>query len=860
MERFLFKTRLFVVLLFVLASNIRSNAQKKVIDIATNEWQTLQNYGLSNNGKYVWYTSKANRTSLTSGMNVVKIDGREVLSVENLVREPVFSADSRYLIYFLKDSIAIFDLTKSSIRYMAGLKSIIKPLNGIQHWISYKKDGFVQLENLYTGKVINFKQGKDASFNPQGDTFLVKEQETLRLVKLSSLREKVIPCNGRIMTSEFSNKGDKLAYLVDEKDGRRLYLYNLSSDTSILMQPNSFKSISEKFEISTHAMKFSVNDQNLFVKFDLQRIPKAKEVDVSANHLRIWSHLDYYVRSQQPMMSSNDSYTVALNLNSGRCTRLSDKENEIVGEGNNRVILSNVVNDTERTLDSSEYRRYQIVSLSDGIYKTIVLDKNYVDVKISPSGDFVAWTKGNNVYCFDWAAGKAYCVNTNFSKQVPPIYSPKEVTWTKSGSLIFQDGFDIWLLDPKSENKPINLTRGKGSQNNTVYRIAEWDTFINDDDKQEILVSGLNQSNMYNGLYRISIDKANSMQTILPLSPHVFCIEPTTILKGKGAQGKSMYLLTMQSPTKSKNLILAYGNGQRQQLSNIHPEDAYNFLTSELVTWSTSDAKKMLGIIYRPENFDPKKKYPIIFNYYENRSRNAHKFLEPGLNSSSDLDIPFYVSNGYIVFTPDIPKEIGKPGTGALEAVESAAKFLLEKYDWIKKEKMGLQGHSFGGYETNYIAANSNLFAAAQSSAGLSDLIGEYNSISFNGITLHDMCNIGQFKMGCNPWNCRRKYLDQSPIFAADKMNTPLLLVHGTKDEAVPFRQSMDFFIALRSLQKPVWLLEYLNEGHIIGDSKNARDYVTRQKQFFDYYLRDLPPPDWLTRGITTVEQMNGIQ
>jgi dipeptidyl aminopeptidase/acylaminoacyl peptidase len=250
------------------------------------------------------------------------------------------------------------------------------------------------------------------------------------------------------------------------------------------------------------------------------------------------------------------------------------------------------------------------------------------------------------------------------------------------------------------------------------------------------------------------------------------------------------------------------------------------------------------GILYTPENFDTQKKYPLIFHYYEISSDQLYLFRKPTL-SSGGLDISWYVSNGYLVFIPDIKIPKGHPGKGALSVIR-AAKYFHRK-PWVGK--MGLQGHSFGGYITNYLITHNNLFAAAQESAGPADFISGYGAVKkYTGNGMQYLYERGQNNIGVTPWQRQDLYITNSPIFRADKINTPLLILHNEEDNAVPVSQGIELFTALRRLKKPAWLLQYDGEGHMLINEQHKLDFSRRQQQFFDHYLKGLPAPEWMLR------------
>jgi dipeptidyl aminopeptidase/acylaminoacyl peptidase len=211
--------------------------------------------------------------------------------------------------------------------------------------------------------------------------------------------------------------------------------------------------------------------------------------------------------------------------------------------------------------------------------------------------------------------------------------------------------------------------------------------------------------------------------------------------------------------------------------------------------------------------------------------------------SNGTLNVAWFVSNGYLVFVPDIRYyKHGFPGNCAFEAVNSAAD-VLSRLPFINAKQMGLQGHSFGGWETNYIVSLTNRFAAAASSGGACDLVSLNNEYNRGR---SDYFESGQGRIAASLWKKPELYIHNSPIFKADKVNTPLLILHNRNDSSVPFMQANEWFNSLSHLQKRVWLLSYADEDHGLYSDKNKLDYSIRLAQFFDHFLEGAPEPAWM--------------
>lgn len=214
------------------------------------------------------------------------------------------------------------------------------------------------------------------------------------------------------------------------------------------------------------------------------------------------------------------------------------------------------------------------------------------------------------------------------------------------------------------------------------------------------------------------------------------------------------------------------------------------------------------------------------------------------------MSAPYFVSNGYLVFYADIHYKIGDPGVSTYDYVVSAAKMMAQQ-PYVDAKRMGIQGHSWGGYEVNALVTQTGLFAAAASAAGKADLVSSSGIPKVGGMDWHDMIEVGQCRMGVSIWENTAAYLRNSPVYGADKVTTPLLIMHNKKDPVVDWStDGLQFFTHLRRLNKKVWMLQYDDAGHTLNSDKDMLDYTRRLQQFFDYYLKNAAPPVWMTRGV----------
>jgi len=292
-----------------------------------------------------------------------------------------------------------------------------------------------------------------------------------------------------------------------------------------------------------------------------------------------------------------------------------------------------------------------------------------------------------------------------------------------------------------------------------------------------------------------------------------------------------------------------------QKVSDANPQQSdYLWGTAELMEWRSLDGKLLQGILYKPENFDLEKKYPMLVYFYEKSSQNLHRHMAPQANRSVIVPV-FYASRGYVVFVPDIPYRVGYPGESALNAVVPGVTDLI-KQGFVDEKNIGVQGHSWGGYQIAFMVTRTNIFKVAEAGAPVSNMISAYGGIRWGtGRSRMFQYERTQSRIGGSLWEYPMRYMENSPIFWADKIETPLLIMHNDHDGHVPWYQGIELFVALRRLGQPVWMINYNDEPHWPTKFHNKKDWQIRMQQFFDHYLKGAPAPVWLKEGVPAVEK-----
>jgi len=418
----------------------------------------------------------------------------------------------------------------------------------------------------------------------------------------------------------------------------------------------------------------------------------------------------------------------------------------------------------------------------------------------------------------------------------------------KDGNGLIYDKFDVWKVSMTGDRKPINIT-AKGRKNNVEYRTLRLDPKHPN-----------NASYSANALLITSFDKTTKASGLYVLNDNTLVekMKPTDLFIDKYQKARKGEVFTYRKQNFNTFQDLHYTRNSFQshtQITNVNPQKKdFKWGTAELFKWKSYDGKKLEGIIYKPEGFDPGKKYPLITYFYEKRSDSYRTYHTPK-PSASIVNPSYLVSNGYIMFVPDIVYEDGKPGHSAYNCVVSGVE-ALEKLGYIDQENMAIQGQSWGGYQVAYLVTVTNMFKAAMAGAPVSNMTSAYGGIRWgSGLSRAFQYEKSQSRIGKNLWEGFDLYIENSPLFGIPKIETPLLMMHNDNDGAVPYYQGIEMFMGMRRLGKPAWLLVYNDEAHNLKKEKNRQDLSIRMMQFFDHYLKGHPEPMWMKEGVLRTDK-----
>ena len=641
-------------------------------------------------------------------------------------------------------------------------------------------------------------------------------------------------------------------------------LYYFSKNKNAVLNQKSAKMPKDWVISENQAPNFSKNGKQLY--FGVAPKPIAKDTALIANDhaiLDVWSYKDDYLKTIQLKNLNKDlkkSYDAVLQTEKPELlTALSHPKMDsiaIINEGNAPFSLGISNNDSraESQWTGAEKKNYYIVNNLTGEATEFLKTLNG-RIYPSPLGKFMVYfnRENGNWYAYDIDKKSTTQLNKGLAVKFtdeefdmpdyPNSYGLEGFT-DKDFSVIIKDRYDLWEFFLDGKTAPKNITNGFGRKNKISFDTYQLDKDIRSFNRNaEMYLFAFNEENKQSGIFKTKILSAKNPELLQMGDFYGY----RNLVKAKNAE---VYSYTKETYQEAPNVYISDNFKIENKISEINPQqNQYNWGTTELISWTTPKGYQSKGILYKPEDFDPNKKYPMIVYFYEKLSDGLNRYIAPA-PTPSRLNIPYFVSNGYLVFTPDISYEDGHPGKSAVEFINSGVEY-LKKNSWVNGKKIGIQGQSWGGYQVSYLITQNDMYAAAWAGAPVVNMTSAYGGIRWSsGMNRQFQYEKSQSRIGKTLWEAPELYLENSPLFHLDKATTPVVIMSNDKDGAVPWYQGIEMFTALRRLDKKVWLLNYNNDDHNLTKRQNKKDIQIREQQFFDYYLKDAKAPVWMTRGI----------
>jgi len=695
----------------------------------------------------------------------------------------------------------------------------------------------------------------------------------------------------------WTEKGDGLAVLKgkeDENFEEELYSvigfinFNTKSPEKFIYEPKEDENFPDGMTISPNSTPIWTEDLK-GILFGIHEVKKKEEKDKNQKtkpedsdkesdkdetekeseedmpDLIIWHWLDKRLQSMQQVQEDRDknfSYLALYRVEEKKFLRLADEEVRRVEPAPKHrwaIGFDNREYELMGNLDGQRYQDIYVIDLKTGTRRLAVKKCRWY---FEPSFDgthFLYYDNGN-FYTHEMSSGKTF----NISKDVPTSFINEEddhnvvkppirpVGWAKGGKFVLlYDNWDVWLV-PVHGGKGINLT-----VNGKKERIRYQRRFKLDPEEKGIDLSGSVYFETYSewtkkgGVARV--DKNNPGAQMLLWDDARF----SRLLKAKNAD---IYLYTRETYKDYPDYYAAnHSLKQGRRITEANPQQK-EFLWSKgslLIDYKSVQEDKLQAALFLPANYEKGKSYPTIVYIYEKLSQGINRYYTPNANG---FNKSVYTSHGYAVLMPDIVYKVDDPGMSAVWCVLPAIETAIAT-GVVDKNKVAIHGHSWGGYQTAFLITQTDIFKAAVAGAPLTNMISMYSSIYWNtGSTNQSIFESSQGRFKGGYWENLEAYQRNSPVFYAQNVKTPLLLLHNDKDGAVDWNQGIEYFNTLRRLGKPVVMLQYEGENHSLKKPANRKDYTIRMRKFFDNHLMGKPAPKWLEEGITYLKMKDHLK
>lgn len=679
---------------------------------------------------------------------------------------------------------------------------------------------------------------------------------------------------------------DSLYFTAAGMINNSIWYYRKGMDKAILKVANGTIGIEEGLQIEGSA---SFTDNDRYIKFSLQRRPRPGRKDPDAVQLDVWSHKDIILQSTQSYLLEHPQlYNSIINTENGRITRLESEGRTLHWLQGDFAIVKKLRKDIygdrfwEKGYGCNGDSNW-LVDLNDGSSHLLGdSDGNVVAIGpfwFSPGGNYLVYfdfDKKCHYFSYNLRTGKV----TNISSDVDgnrlgyinpymrtvekPKYPLGIAAWLErdAGVLIY-DNNDVWQFDLQGREPAINLTNGLGRSDDIIFSLFNSQRFDIAapilDQSEPLLLRAFNVKSKYSGFYRKVIDAAGDPELLymgkyfMDMIP--WCQDPNLSNKGLPpikASEVNTWIVQRQSDNDAPNYYKTTDFKSFERLTDIQPQQGFNWLFEELHSFKHLNGREGEGILYKPEDFDSSKKYPVLIVFYGGFSNNLYQFPLPVFNVHAitpGMSPIWFLNNGYLIFTPDIYVTPLVYGPEAFNVIEGAVQY-LKQLPYVDAIKIGCCSHSWSAKLGAYIFTHSKSFSATAISEGFvyANMINVALSTDEDGVSRLEEVEQA-FQYG-NLWENKDYWIDQTTVLNINMSKSPLLLLCNKKSDEEYKNQTLQLFTALRRLEKEVWWLEYEKGGHIVYNLQERKDYTIRYTQFFDHYLKEAPAPCWMTKGI----------
>lgn len=807
-----------------------------------------------------------------------------------------------------KDSLGIYFTQKDSLVKIPAVKSFSIPESG--DWIAYTVDSNELKGSKKKKKHYFFKKNKPVEYKSDGKLFTAYNPSLNKKIQYKDVTNYSVSENGKyialtlhqkikkdsfqlailetstgkytldsrkktfISDFNFDKNETKGAFLVSSDTNKNklcdLALYDFSKMTWKTLVDSSATFLPNGKSITINRLP-SFTEDGSKMYFGVDELPKQEPKDTITEsekvNLDIWHYQDKRLQPQQLIElkrdeKKNDLYVYHFDsqkfIQLSNDTLIVSPNSKIVGNyllGVSREPYQGTYNWTSPNLED-HYR----VNIQTGGIELLRKGVGFGG-DLSPLGNYYTYFDGEkmNHFALNIITSKITCLTCS-RKDVnwqtdnngnPEVASPYGIVGWFEGEnqLMIQSEYDVWNYD-FFKNQLYSASIEEGKKTKTKLAASVWSNDSVYIDYSNFYLNGLNDLSKARTIYELK-DESGKMNIKTVYSTPM---EITLLMRSKNKQSMIVRKMTLKDYPEIRVLDSQFANEKTISITNPQQND-YNWATVEMVDWTSYDGIPLQGLLYKPENYDPSKKYPLIVYYYELNSDEINTYYSPK-PTASIIHPTEYASAGYFIFIPDIRYKIGHPAKSAYNCIMSGTDKVLKLYPSIDSTKMGLQGQSWGGYQTAQLITMTTRYAAAMAGAPVTNMFSAYGGIRWgSGLNRQFQYEKQQSRIGKTIWEAPELYIENSPQFHLPNVKTPLLIMANDEDGAVPWYQGIELFTGMKRLGKPCWMFNYNGDNHNLTKLSNKIDLSIRMRQFFDYYLQGQPAPKWLKDGIPAIDK-----
>jgi dipeptidyl aminopeptidase/acylaminoacyl peptidase len=782
-----------------------------------------------------------------------------------------FTADSRYAVSTTfpekgskaKAVLLVVDLTTMKTTRVADVKSFQMPAEatGVVAFLKDDKEKTLVVHRFSDAAQKTFAGVAEFTVSKDSQTVVYATADGVYALSMADWDGKPRElATGKAKYSKLAwdEKQSQLAFLNETT----VFVWDRKPGAAKTVVTNPSAGLGDGLRISERGnLDFSKDGSRLFFSTAPPK-PEAKKESGERVNYDLWHWKDEVIQPMQKIRASqerNRSYRAAVQLASGKITQLGDRTMPEISPNDTGVWAIGADDRAYRGMVEydTRYADQYLVNVATGERKLLGKQRggNY---SWSPDGRYALRFDSKDWLCLNAATG----VEANLTAGLGQAFFNEEYDspgkpnaygyggWMKDSKyVLLYDRHDVWQVSPDGKLAK-NLTDGVGRRKVWQFRVMRPDSEERAegfDAAKPLMLRAESLETRESGYFVDTVDgTAEPRQLVWGAKNY------GNPLKAKNADVLLTTATTFREPA---DLLMTNGSFAKfEKVTEANPQLAgFSWGTAELMNFRSNDGVALKAAVYKPEGFDASKKYPLMIYIYERLSQNVNNFTEP--RPSNSINVPIYVSNGYVVITPDIAYKLGYPGDSAMSAVLPAVQKLVDQ-GFIDENRIGIQGHSWGGYQISYMVTRTKMFRAAAPGAVVTNMISAYNGIRWGpGLPRQFQYERTQSRIGGTPWQYPMRFIENSPVFRADQITTPLLMMHNDGDDAVPWYQGIEMFLAMRRLGKEVYMFNYNGEPHNLRIRANQRHCAERLKEFFDFYLMGAPKPEWMEKGRPFLER-----